>query len=308
MLIGFGIISLAAGYATHKLNKSELAHFVPLFVITGVGLLIMGCLGLYFGFNPDVYEKLNAFLETKMNQNPKRKEKQMKKKLALLLSILTLGTVFTGCDDMDTTTISNSIKNENETETEQADPITYNADFYDNNGNLWLTVEGKTFNISPNKVKTYTYSTDGSWEYNYEMSSVMSIDVDGKSIESCGSTVIFSDNRLQKADIDFDSVSTVDETNISDDVSVSIPNNLRAQDYWKLHWWWETDNLNNNSNCAKIIVVQSQLGNPIAVYTGNNVTWNVPRNLPKTTEVMIDNKPLYIHRANFAIIDADLLD
>ena len=36
--------------------------------------------------------------------------------------------------------------------------------------------------------------------------------------------------------------------------------------------------------------------------------WEVKTDLPKTTMLMIDNKALYIHRANFQIIDTKLLD
>lgn len=55
------------------------------------------------------------------------------------------------------------------------------------------------------------------------------------------------------------------------------------------------------------MVIQSQMGNPICMFMGDEVSWNIPRNLPKTTELLIDNKAVYIHRANFAIIDTKLL-
>lgn len=37
------------------------------------------------------------------------------------------------------------------------------------------------------------------------------------------------------------------------------------------------------------------------------VYWKVAKNLPKTTKLMIDGHALYIHRANFQIIDKTLL-
>lgn len=80
---------------------------------------------------------------------------------------------------------------------DEAVKITFNADFYDNAGDLWLSATGSTFNIEPNKVKEYTYSTEGYWQYNWAMSSVMSVYIDGKQIDSCGSTIIFADNRLK---------------------------------------------------------------------------------------------------------------
>ena len=56
------------------------------------------------------------------------------------------------------------------------------------------------------------------------------------------------------------------------------------------------------------VIIQSQLGDPICAYSGNNVYWKVCEDLPKTTKLMIDGKALYIHRANFQIIDTALLD
>lgn len=44
--------------------------------------------------------------------------------------------------------------------------------------------EGKTFDIKSNKVKEWAYNTDGGWVSSYSLSSVVSIDIDGKNIES----------------------------------------------------------------------------------------------------------------------------
>ena len=41
---------------------------------------------------------------------------------------------------------------------------------------------------------------------------------------------------------------------------------------------------------------------------GDEVYWKIPKDLPKMTKLMIDGKALYIHRANFQIIDTALLD
>ena len=57
-----------------------------------------------------------------------------------------------------------------------------------------------------------------------------------------------------------------------------------------------------------VVVIQSQLGDPICAFSGNDVYWEVCEDLPKTTKLMIDGKALYIHRANFQIIDKDLLN
>ena len=57
-----------------------------------------------------------------------------------------------------------------------------------------------------------------------------------------------------------------------------------------------------------VVVIQSQLGDPICAFSGDDVYWEVSEDLPKTTKLMVDGKALYIHRANFQIIDKELLN
>ena len=57
----------------------------------------------------------------------------------------------------------------------------------------------------------------------------------------------------------------------------------------------------------RIVVIKGQLGTPICAFEGDDVYWEIPDDLPKMTKLMIDKKPLYIHRANFQIIDVDLI-
>ena len=59
---------------------------------------------------------------------------------------------------------------------------------------------------------------------------------------------------------------------------------------------------------SRVVVIKSQLGQPIVAYSGDEVYWKIPKDLPKMTKLMIDGKALYIHRANFQIIDTALLD
>lgn len=187
--------------------------------------------------------------------------------------------------------------------------LTYVADFYNNFGSRWLSVEGKTFSIEPNKIKTYYYNTDGEWTYKYEMSAMMSIKIDGHPIESCGSTIVFADSRLEKCDIDFNPVVNTEESgNVDNTSSITSPSDLRFEDWYKIqYWWYGHKNLNNDTSGSKIVVVQSQLGNSICMYIGKDVSWDIPSNLPKTTMVTIDGKVLYIHRSNVSIIDTELI-
>ena len=40
---------------------------------------------------------------------------------------------------------------------------------------------------------------------------------------------------------------------------------------------------------------------------GVEVHWEIPEDLPKFTKLMVDGKALYIHRANFQMVDSSLL-
>ena len=63
----------------------------------------------------------------------------------------------------------------------------------------------------------------------------------------------------------------------------------------------------NDFGKSRIVVIKSQMGQPIAAFSGNDVYWEIPDDLPKMTKLMVDGKALYIHRANYQIIDKDLL-
>ena len=223
----------------------------------------------------------------------------MKKIMAVIFTIVLLLNLC-ACTDVSTITMDAS-----SSETGDAVKISYVADFYDNYGDQWLSVKGNSFNISPNKVKEYAYDSDGSWISNWTTSSVMSIDIDGNKIESCGSTVLFYDTRLEKIDIDIPQ--NVDLTT-ENGYSVTAPGDLRASDYWSLNWWFITKNQSNTTVRSRMVIIQSQNGNPICMFNGDNVSWEVSRNLPKTTEIMIDGMPVYVHRANFAIVDLSVFN
>ncbi len=110
-------------------------------------------------------------------------------------------------------------------------------------------------------------------------------------MESCGNTIIFSESGLSP-DVDF-SLSDIDSqsSGISDITSISKVVNKYKNYFGK----------------PQVVVIQSQLGVPICAYSGTNVYWDIPDDLPKMTKLMIDGKALYIHRANFEIIDRDLI-
>ena len=170
---------------------------------------------------------------------------------------------------------------------------TYNAGFYTNQGENFMNVSGQKIDIQSNVIKEKTYNNENGWGYNQTLSSVVTVIIDGKTIESCGSTMIFAENGLNP-EVDFKSPEVIKSTSdgsFGDNVFIaSIVNKYK-----------------NYFGKSRVVVIQSQLGDPICAYSGNEVYWEVCQDLPKTTKLMIDGKALYIHRANFQIIDKDLL-
>lgn len=170
---------------------------------------------------------------------------------------------------------------------------TYNAGFYTNQGKNFMNVSGQKIDLQSNVIKEKTYNSDNGWGYNQTLSSVVTVIIDGKTIESCGSTMIFAENGLN-SEVDFNSPEVIKSTSdgsFGDNVFIaSIVNKYK-----------------NYFGKSRVVVIQSQLGDPICAYSGNEVYWEVCQDLPKTTKLMIDGKALYIHRANFQIIDKNLL-
>ena len=220
----------------------------------------------------------------------------MKKIIALILLVVMFVFCFAGCSDM-STHLGSTDKDGNS--------LTFVAEFYDNHGAQWLSVEGSHFNIKPNKIKEYYYDTDGSWVMGYSMSSVVSVDIDGHNIETCGSTVLFYDKGLEKIDIELPPTVVFDPDTGTD---ITVPDDVRWKDMWTVEWWWYVKDIQNEHIDSRIVIIQSQEGDPICMFMGDSVSWDVSKNLPKTTEICIDGKMIYIHRANYAIIDTSLFN
>ena len=169
----------------------------------------------------------------------------------------------------------------------------YNIDIFDNTGIRTLRSHGKKIDIDNNIVEEKTYSSDSDeWYSTKTLSSVITITIDGKQLISCGDTCIFYDKRLQP-DYEFylDSIES-DSSGPLDSVLISgVVNSIK-----------------NDLGKPMVVIIKSQMGAPIYAFSGNKVYWEVQEDLPRFTKLMIDGMALYIHRANFQIIDKALLD
>ena len=169
----------------------------------------------------------------------------------------------------------------------------YDIYTYDNYGEKVLETSGDKISITGNKTETTSYDSDGSEITGYDLSSVITITIDGAEIQSCGDTCIFEQDGLN-AEVDFTQEVIDSQTDGSLDENTAI---ARFVNRYK-----------NMFGKSRVVVIKSQLGQPITAYSGDDVYWEIPEDLPKMTKLMIDGKALYIHRANFQIIDKALLD
>lgn len=209
----------------------------------------------------------------------------MKKKLTIIFTVMMTMILFTSCSMFKSNVqeMEGSIKG-----------CTYNCMFFDNHGQLFMTAKGENINLSANIVREQTYSSEGGWGYTNTLSSVVTITIDGNQMESCGSTMIFAEDTLSP-DVEFEPITHIESKSsgsLTDWTSIAAVINKYKNAFGK----------------GQIVVIQSQLGDPICAYSGNSVYWQVCSDLPKTTKLMIDGQALYIHRANFQIIDKDLLN
>lgn len=104
----------------------------------------------------------------------------------------------------------------------------YVIDTYDNYGNKVMTTTGDKINIEGNPVEgnpveTTSYDSSGDIITGYELSSIITINIDGKEIQSCGDTCIFEQKGLN-AEVDFQ------QENIYSNTNGSIADNTSAKD------------------------------------------------------------------------------
>lgn len=122
-------------------------------------------------------------------------------------------------------------------------------------------------------------------------SSVLEITINGDEMLQVGNTVIFAEEGLDM----------VEDYEVPTDIEVNNGGGFVPIDRF-------INDLKNQLGKQKTIIISSQMGIPIGVYQGNDVYVTVPDNLPKMTRLNIDGKSLYVHRANYVILDTDMIE
>lgn len=165
----------------------------------------------------------------------------------------------------------------------------FDISIYDNFGDNILNISGDKVQVDANTVKVKSVDSDGNWTTTYEMSSVLSNTIDGDNMEQVGNTVIYAERGLNKI-TDFE-----------------LPVNIETSGGTFNFLDRNINSIKNLIGTPKIVVISSQLGVPIAVYGGEKVYYEIPDDLPKMTKLIVDGKALYIHRANYIIIDTAMI-
>lgn len=166
----------------------------------------------------------------------------------------------------------------------------FDVSIYDNFGTNILNIHGDKVQVNNNIVEVKSVDSDGTWSTTYEMSSVTSNTIDGSNMEQVGNTVIYAERGLNKI-TDFELPSDIETSGGTFNL---LDRNINE--------------IKNIIGTPKIVVISSQLGVPIAVYGGSKVYYEIPDDLPKMTKLSIDGKALYINRANYIIMDTDMIE
>lgn len=210
----------------------------------------------------------------------------MKKKRLTLLTIMVLVLTITmsGCGLAFLESQMNALKGSLVGES-------YNITSYDNYGAKTIEISGEKVDISGNYVKNEGKDEDGNKYTTDSLTSVLTITIDGKQFESCGDTLIFAQKDLEpEVDFSLDDINST-SSGISNLTSISKVVNKYKNYFGK----------------PQVVVIESQMGIPICAYSGKKVYWEIPNDIPKMTKLMIDGKALYIHRANYKIVDKSLI-
>ena len=205
--------------------------------------------------------------------------KRIKKVLCLILVLITVFSL-SGCSWLDSQI--KDLKGE-------LIGNSFDISIYDNFGNNTLNISGDKVQVDANTVKVKSVDSDGNWSTTYEMSSVISNTIDGNNMEQVGNTVIYAERGLNK----------ITDFELPTDIETSGGTfNLLDRNI---------NDIKNLIGTPKVVVISSQLGVPIAVYGGDKVYYEIPDDLPKMTKLIVDGKALYIHRANYIILDTNMI-
>lgn len=157
---------------------------------------------------------------------------------------------------------------------------------YDHYANKTLTVAGSKITVG-----LLENSANFNAESSGYKSDVLEITVNGDQMLQVGNTVIFAEMGLDM----------VEDYEVPEEIYATTGGGFVPFDRF-------VNDIKNKIGKEKTIIVSSQMGIPIGVFQGSEVYVTVPEKLPKMTRLNIDGKSLYIHRANYIILDTEMMN
>ncbi|MFM0792989.1 DUF5052 family protein [Streptococcus suis] len=158
---------------------------------------------------------------------------------------------------------------------------------YDENSQLIDEMSGKSLSISRNQE----FDSVDAEGYSNADSSVLKVTLGNYEIDHVGSSLIAAEEGLE--DLFAKYQTTVDMSNY--DYAIPVVNRM-------------VSSLKNDfTGKAKVVLIRSQNGTPLATYAGDKVSLYAS-DAPKTSELLIDGKRLIIYRCDYTIYDRELLE
>ena len=165
--------------------------------------------------------------------------------------------------------------------------LTMTVQSYDEQAQVIDSVTGKSVSIEREK-EFDSQTAEG--EPNAD-SQVLNIQIGGKTMTHVGSSLIAAEKGLHDMTADVEN-----QVELYDKRS-NLPFISRLQDELGQTFFGK----------KKTIMIRSQNGTPLAVFSGNKVSY-YKTDVPKSTGLLIDGKYLFVYRCDYTIYDNDLLE
>lgn len=162
----------------------------------------------------------------------------------------------------------------------------FKISIFDHYGSKTLDMDGKKISVAVLKENKDSSEDEASYD-----SSVLEITINGRQMIQVGNTMIFAEDGLDM----------IEDFQMDSEIQVDSGGFLTPVDRY-------INDIKNKIGKEKTVILSSPKGIPIGVFQGKKVYATVPKNLPKMTRLNIDGKSLYIHRANYMILDTDIIN
>ena len=165
--------------------------------------------------------------------------------------------------------------------------LTMKVQSYDEEAQLIDSITGKSVSIERDS-EFDSYTSEGGSKND---SQVLNIQIGGQTMTHVGSSLIAAENGLE------DLTNQVENKVDLYDKRSNLPFISRLQDSVGQTFFGK----------KKTIMIRSQNGTPLAVYSGDKVSY-FKTDVPKSTGLLIDGKYLFVYRCDYTIYDNNLLN